>query len=325
MNISAFQLLFDAMYFMNIPQSVSRLPVYTAIFSALLISIAGCSKEKSASAPTQVVAKVNGAEISVHQLNAAMANVPGLTRETVDQARRTVLDKLVEQQLAVEQAVDQKLDRSPEVMMAMETAKRDILARAYLEKTISALPKVTTEEAQKYYKEHPQLFAQRRVFNLQEIVMPAQNAPVEKLRDMAGAKSMDEISNWLKQQNIAFSANATSRSSDQLPLDMVPKLHEMKDGQSAVFASPQAVSVIRIAASQAAPVDEATALPRIQQFLANQRASSEIAANIKQLKDKAKIEIVMANGETAKPAAPEPAAAAKPAPGNIEKGVAGLK
>jgi EpsD family peptidyl-prolyl cis-trans isomerase len=309
---------------MNIQPSVYRLPVYAMVLSSLLIGVSGCGKDKSAGAATQVVAKVNGAEISVHQLNNALANVPGLTRETVDQAKRTVLDKLVDQQLAVEQALDQKLDRSPEVVMALEAARRDILTRAYFDKTLAALPKFTVEDAQKYYKEHPQLFAQRRVFNLQEIVMPAQNAPVEKLREMAGTKSMDDIAAWLKQQNIAFSGNATTRSSDQVPLDMLPRLHLLKDGQGAIFATPQAVSVVRVAASQPAPIDEATAIPRIQQFLTNQRATTEIAANIKQLKEKAKVEIVEANVDTPKVAAADPAAM-KPAPGNVEKGVAGLK
>lgn len=285
----------------------------------------GCSKEKSASAPTQVVAKVNGVEISVHQLNNALSRVPNVTQETFEQARRGVLDRLVEQQLAVEQAVNQKLDRSPEVVMAIEEAKRDILMRAYFDKTLAALPKFTVEDAQKYYKEHPELFAQRRVLNLQEITIPAEAAPVDKLKEMAGTKSMDEIAAWLKQQKIVFSGNASTRSSDQLPLDMVPRLYALKDGQATVFVTPQAVSVVRVAASQPAPVDEAAAIPRIQQFLTNQRAGTEIAANIRQLKEKAKIDIVSANNEPPKAAVAEPPASAKPSPSNVQKGVAGLK
>jgi hypothetical protein len=154
---------------------------------------------------------------------------------------------------------------------------------------------------------------------------------------------MDQIAEWLKSQNIKYQGNAVVRPAEQVSLDILPKLHEMKDGQIAVFATPQAVSVVRVAASQSVPVDEATAVPKIQMYLANQRANDAVAADIKQLKSKAKIEYV---GEFAKSAAAAPApvtapaatpapapaaapAAAAPAGGlskqSLDKGVSGLK
>ena len=42
-------------------------------------------------------------------------------------ARREVLDRLVDQELAVEKAIEKKLDRSPEVLLALENARREIL------------------------------------------------------------------------------------------------------------------------------------------------------------------------------------------------------
>jgi EpsD family peptidyl-prolyl cis-trans isomerase len=331
---------------MTSSSSGRRLALLTALLLGAALALGGCGKDKEKKAATQVAAKVNGDEISVHQINNVLARTQGIPPEMADKARREVLDKLIDQQLAVQQATEKKLDRSPEVMMAIEAARQEILARAYFDQLLSTQPKPSAEEAKKYYAEHPPLFAQRRVYNLQEIVMPAQGAPLAKLRELAAGKSIDDIVKFLKEQNVRYSANAVTRPAEQVPLEILAKLAELKDGQIGVFELPGAVSVVRVAASQAAPVDEATAVPRIQQFLANKAANEAVAAELKQLKDKAKIEIVSdfakaedkaAPAEAAKPAekaetkpdakpdAKADAAAPAPAAVNVEKGVAGLK
>ena len=70
-------------------------------------------------------ARVNGAEITVHQINQLLSRVPGVTEEAAPKLRQEVLTKLIDQQLAVEQALGKKLDRQPEVMAALEASKRD--------------------------------------------------------------------------------------------------------------------------------------------------------------------------------------------------------
>jgi len=101
--------------------------------------------------------------------------------------------------------------------------------------------------------------------------------------------------------------------------------------------TPQAITLLRVASSQPSPVAEAAALPRIEQFLTNQRASEAVAANIKQLRAAAKITYMgeFAKTEGSATAPPASAKAAAPAPTSvapaadsktaIEKGVAGLK
>jgi EpsD family peptidyl-prolyl cis-trans isomerase len=244
---------------------------------------------------------------------------------------REVLEKLIDQQLAVEQATEDKLHRSPEVVAQIEAARRDILARAYMQKVAGALPKPSAEEVKKYYAEHPQLFSERRLFNIQEIVVPGAPGVAEQLRAfVAAGKPIVEIANWLKSKEIKFDGGSATRAAEQIPLERLPQIHAMKDGQSVVLESPQATTLLRVASSQSSPVAEAAALPRIEQFLTNQRASAAVADNIKQLRTAAKISYM---GEFAKPAASSPVAAptpvaSAPAADNksaIEKGVAGLK
>lgn len=255
--------------------------------------LAGCgNKDSGQPSASQIAAKVNSGEISVHQINYLLARTGASASnpEMAPKVRHQILDKLVDQELAVEQAISKKLDRSPEVLMALENARREILARAYLEQLTAALPQPSIEEAKKYYSEHPQLFAERRVYSIQEIVVPVAAGVAEDLRQMFDSgKPMEGIANWLKSKEIKFAAGSATRPAEQIPLELLPKIHPLKVGEGLVIQAPQSITLMRVAASQLAPITEAAALPRIQQFLANQKAAEVARQEIKLLKDKAQI------------------------------------
>lgn len=260
---------------------------------ALVVAFAaGCGKKEGQKTATQVAAKVDSDEITVHQVNDVLARTPGVTPEVADRAKREILDKLIDQQLARRQAMKKELDHAPRVMQALEAAKSEILARAYLEQVAAALPKPSAEETKKYYAEHPELFAQRRIFSLEEIAVASKDVPAAVLRERAAkARSIQEIAEWLKSQGVGFVPNRGVRAAEQLPLELLPKVQAVKEGEILVFeAAGGFLQVIRVVGFKAEPVDEATATPRIQQFLFNQRSSEAIVREMKQLKAQAKIE-----------------------------------
>jgi len=313
------------------------------IVSSVVLGITGCgNKDTEKPKPaTQIAAKVNSGEISVHQLNYVLTRTPGagtVSPEMAPKLRREVLDRLVDQELAVEKAIEKKLDRSPEVLLALENARREVLARAYVDQITAGEPKPTVEEAKKYYAENPPLFAERRIYNIQEIVLPAAAGIAVELRAMADAgKPMEEIANWLKGRGIKFAAGSATRSAEQIPLELLPKIHPLKIGQSLILEGPQTITVMRLAGAQSAPVLEEAALPRIQQFLGNQRAAETAKQEFKTLKASAKITYMgefADDGKLQNAAAPatreakDTAVATPSAAGAgvaVERGVAGLK
>lgn len=295
--------------------------------AALLLAACG-AKDDDKKAATQAAARVNGAEITVHQINQILGRLPGISEETAPKARQEVLGKLIDQQLAVEQAIDKKLDRQPEVMAALEAARREVLARVYLEQAAAAKGRPTPEEGKKYYDEHPELFAQRRIYNLREVTVEKNEELMPALREkLASAKSMDEVAAWLKQKEARFSAQGGVRPAEQIPLDLLASLHKMKDGQTTVFDTSRGIVIVQVAATQQAPVDEKTAMPRIMQFLANQRSKEVADAEVKQLREKAKIEYLGDFAAAAPVAAAAPAVPPAPSSeaGNVGKAIGGLK
>lgn len=267
---------------------------------AVALAATGCGKKDKGA--TQVVASVDGEEISVHQINAILSKARGITPESLPNAKVEILGGLVEQQLAINLATSKKLDRTPEVVAAIEAARREILARAAMEQIASAQPKPTDDEAKKYYAEHPALFSERRVYNLQEVALGKGSSGVEQIRaQVAVVKSMEEMVNWLKEKKLEFTVNGGTRPAEQLPLEVLPKLHAFKDGQIGMLEGKDNYLIVRVVASRVQPVTEAQALPTIKVFLANQRGAEAVKQAKDEMKAKAKIEYFgeFAGGEAA--------------------------
>jgi EpsD family peptidyl-prolyl cis-trans isomerase len=255
---------------------------------------AGCDSKQDPKVATQVAARVNADEITVHQINNILNRSQSIAPEVAAQTKRDVLDRLVDQQLARQKAIENELDRSPSVVQTIEAAKTEILARAYLERLTAAIPGTAAWEVEKYYKEHPELFAQRRLFNLEEIAFAAKSDVASGLREhLPRARSMQEIADWLQSREIKFAVNRGVRAAEQISLEILPKVHGMKEGQNQLFeVGSERYLVIRVIGYKVEPVDAATAAPRIQQFLFNQRSRETIAREMKTLRERAKIEYV---------------------------------
>jgi len=286
----------------------------------------GCSGKDAQTLTTQVAAKVGSEEISIHQINQVLSrsSMSISAPQSVQALRADVLEKLIDQQLVAEQAIEARLHRSPEVLAQIDAARREVLARAYVQQLTDTIPKPAIEESRKYFRDHPQLFSERRVFSLQEIQLTPDSGVVEQVREqLAGGKSMGDVAAWLKAHDIPFGDGAATRAAEQIPLDLLARLQALKDGQSAIVQTPRGVTVLRITSSQAAPVTEEAALPRIEQFLMNQRGAEALSQTMKRLRAKATVSY---SGDFAKTAPPTAAAADTSNAGSaVEKGNGALK
>jgi EpsD family peptidyl-prolyl cis-trans isomerase len=272
--------------------------------SAALMAACG-GGDKGAS---QTAARVNKDEVTVHQINFVLQQQRGLKPEQADAAGRQVLERLIDQQLALQKADDLKLDRDPRVVQQLEAARREILARAYAEKVGEAAPKPTPEEIRKYYDEKPALFRERRVYSIQEIAIEATPAQVPELREqLAASKNINEFVEYLKTKELRFTGNQAVRAAEQLPLNSLDTFARMKDGQALIVPTATGAQVIVLAGSRSQPVAEEQARPLIEQYLLNERKRKLVEDDVKALRAAAKLEYV---GKFAEPAASAPASAA---------------
>ena len=265
-----------------------------AALLAVTLVLAGCGDKKDKEKPaSQTAAKVNKEEITVHQINYVLQQQRGLAPEQAASASKQVLERLIDQELALQKAHDQKLDREPRVVQQLEAARREIVARAYVEKIAAGAPKPSPAEIKAYYDTHPALFKERRVYNLQELAIQAKPEQVPELQaKLAAAKDLPEFLNYLKTADFKFAANQAVRAAEQLPLASVDKFAQMKDGQTIFSATPAGAQVVILAGSRSQPVDEAQATPAVEQFLWNERKRKVVEDDVKAMRGTSKLEYV---------------------------------
>ena len=269
-----------------------------ALAAAALLTACGGDKGDKAS---QTAAKVNKEEITVHQINFVLQRQPGLKPEQAEMAGRQVLERLIDQELAVQKAQEQKLDRDPGVVQQIEAAKREIIARAYADRIGAALAKPTNEEITRYYGEKPALFKERRIYSLQELNIEAKPEQFEAVRaKLSASKNVNEFVDFLRSNDFHFTGNQAVRAAEQLPLASLDGIAKMKDGDSIVTPTPAGMTVLTLVGSRSQPVDEARARAPIEAFLLNQRKADAVQKDLKALRDSSKIEYV---GKFAEPAA----------------------
>lgn len=294
-----------------------------ALCLCLALSLGACNKTKEGA--TQLAARVNAGEITVHQVNFALQNANISSADQGKEASVQVLNHLVDQELLVQQAREKKLDRDPAVMQAIEEARREVLARAYLARLPGASIKPGDEEVKRYYAQHPELFSDRRIYSLREVLIAKDPGIAEQVSARIDkSKNLEDLVAWLKETKIRHAANAAVKPAEQIPLDSLARFHAMSDGEIKILDTPQAIAVVQRLTTRSEPVDIARARPMIEQFLGNRQRTEAAEAELKRLKASAKIEYL---GEFAKrmPTVAASAAGQGAPESGFAKGVKGLK
>jgi EpsD family peptidyl-prolyl cis-trans isomerase len=242
---------------------------------------------------TQVIAKVNGDEISIHQLNFQLARMGQVSEEQSKLASKQILARLVDQQLLKQRALEAKLDRDPKTLQAIESSKDEILGQAYMDQLMSKAAKPSKAEIEAFYQDNPELFANRRIYRLQELVVDINKDKFAEVQDsLKDIKTMNEVAIWLRGKNYPFTANSNVRAAEQLPLEMLKKLHPIKDGEWVAVPTERSLNIVHLAASQSKPISLDNATPFIQQYFLNQNKSKLAKKEMETLNSNAKIEFI---------------------------------
>jgi EpsD family peptidyl-prolyl cis-trans isomerase len=269
-----------------------RLAVMATVCAAVVLTGCGGKKDKEAVA-SQTAAKVNKQELTVHQINFVLQQQRGLRQDQLESASHQVLERLIDQELALQKAEESKIDRDPGVQQQLEAARREIIARAYVDRIGAGAAKPTPEQVKQFYETKPALFKARAIYNLQEILVEATPQQVAELKPkVQAAKNANEIVELLRGAGLKFAANQAVRAAEQLPLQSLDAFAAMKEGEVRVDPAPNGMRIVVLAGLRQAPVSLEQATPAIEQYLLNDHKRELIAAHLKQLRADAKIEYV---------------------------------
>lgn len=271
-----------------------------ASMSLSTLLLGGCGAGDPPKGASQVAARVGGYEITVHQINAALARIGNARPDQLKQASATALERLIDQELLIAQAEVQKIDRDPAVMQALDAARREIVARAYLERVVGSVGRADSADVSQFYRDNPELFAMRRVYAVQELNIVAAPERHAEIRAVLGkTPNLDGFVGWLRRESISFTPGGGVKPAEELPLEVLRQLFKMRDGQTGVLSSSTGLLVVHLAASREQPFDETAAAPLIERYLANRKKGQIAQVELKHLRERANIEYV---GEFSTPA-----------------------
>lgn len=250
----------------------------TAIMLAALAAVSACDKGKNAAgtgsatsstktaADSQVVARVGGEEITVHQLNAELATIPSAAVKDPKELQKEVLRAIVFRTAMRQLAVKEKLDRDPQISLLLRAAQDKLLADAYLKQQTGSTPPPTISDVDKFVVDHPMQFDDRRIYQLTRLTIPADQYSDLMVPMFDEKESFADLEAYLNEKSIQYTMTDVRVASSDFPSEVQTQLAHFKAGDNVVVRGGSAAVILKIKSWVAAP------LPREQ--------SREIAQNM---------------------------------------------
>ena len=292
-------------------------------FAAIAVAMAlGCGVVAAADLSQHAVAaRVIGTAITVADLSAVEPAANGVITPQRDSEQKT-LQALIDEQLLVQQAESAKLDRDPQVMTAIQDARRAVLVNEWLKRIIGQVELPSDDSISSYYAAHAGQFSERRTFSLRVAEITGQPEQLQMLQKQClTAKSLEEVSLIARQSGLSSHESTLEKTSDRLSED---SLHRVvgADAENPLIVNIQGnhLEVVQPTSSRPDPLDPAMARPMISQILISQLAKQRVDAAIATLRAKATIEVVASSATNS------PASAAAPRQPTLQEDIAhGLK
>ena len=233
---------------------------------------------------SQVVATVNGHEITVTQLNHALESAG--VREVTATARKRALESLATEELLVQAALQNDIDRDAGFVLALEQSRRKLLSQFFAERMIYPKAIISTAEVIDYYNKQPLLFAQRRRFRLTTFQAAAADLSPAVTAELEAVNSVEKVRGVLDAHGIKYTTELASISPEQLPVDELDDYANAAVGD--LFVNPRDdgnVLLMSVAAiEEDVPMTLERARPLIEEYLhnaRNQAAAADYAARVR--------------------------------------------
>ncbi|HSZ50357.1 MAG TPA: hypothetical protein VK801_02190 [Caulobacteraceae bacterium] len=292
-----------------------------ALAAAFCGVLAACNN--GAKTPTgQVVATLGRQEITMRDVKAELGNYNAPDAKTMKLAENAGLRNIVGRSIVADEARKEGLDKTPDFALAKQRAIDTLLVQALQEKIVSQVPKATTDEAQRFADAHPDMFAQRKIYVLDQLQMrrPTDPAVVKALEPL---KTFDQIQAYLTQQKIPFQRDTAGLDALTADPRLIEAVQKLPPGELFVLPAGQLLTVNQIKDTRIEPVPADKAVALAQQIMTRQRTEEAVrrrfqqlfAQNFKQVKFSKEFADLNAAVSAAPAAAKPPAAAPAAAPG----------
>lgn len=275
----------------NMMDKKSMMTKTTMVAAALVMALGmtGCGDKEKDKSPSQVLAKVNGKEITVLQLNYLLAQNQRLDKAQ-QQGKQKLLDDLIQQELLVQKAEELKLDRNPNVLQSIEFTKRQILAQAAAAQLFGKAKEPSDIEIKKYYDAHPLIFADRRIYDISVFVIKADSLSPTVGAQLNHSANGEETTKILKSAGVNYTSTESKAPAELLPEPVLNQIQKMNVGDIVQVKEGVSMLMMQLKGSESAPITYDKAKTVIANRLKQTNMQSEGLVKLEDVKKQAKIE-----------------------------------
>jgi EpsD family peptidyl-prolyl cis-trans isomerase len=265
----------------------AKKPILTgALLAGSALFLAACGDK----APEgQVVAVVNGDEVTQQEVNLAIndARIPDGADE--DAVRNGALSTLINRRLAAEIAREEGIDATPEYIVRSKQVDEALLVQMLTRKYSNDMPAPSAAEIDTFITENPQMFAERKIIAADQIRFstPARNDYLDALAD---AQTLDQVQAALNRLGIRFERGNTQIDTATLDPGLYAKVMEVGAREPIVIPAGPAVTATQILRMEEKPIanDEARAVA--ERSMRQQNVRTTLNERLKKAKEEAGID-----------------------------------
>lgn len=280
-------------------------------------ALAACNTSSDTALPAgQTIARVDGEDVTIHELNAELKGVPlptGPARQAVEQQ---ALQRIIDRRILAGLARDRKLDKSPDYVLLKNRAEEAVLVSLLQQSMADRAKRPSIQDARRFVADNPSLFAERKLLTLDQIVfaMPQDSG---KLQQLAPMKSMTEVEKWLIENGLQYRRQPGRIDTLQIDPAAARRIASLPPGEVFIVPANAMVSANVVTKVDPSPVPEAAATQLAMNILQNRAvlatASRELEAEVKKHRKSVVYQAGFAPPRPQAPAGSQPAGAAIPA------------
>ena len=268
----------------------------SSFFYLLLLActIAGCSPEPEKKDAGRVAATVNGIEITQREVTALYERTAtaGVSEEIRSNQQRAILAGLVRSELLAQKAAAENLDRSPEFVLTMHEARRQVLAGMAEKGMLASIKPLSDEALQGVVKQNPLIFGERKLLVYEQVLMPVVDVPfLQSLNVAAGnGASLSHLVDSIKAKKLQFQQVTQTQSTDQMQPAIARIMSNAKPNVPIVMrVEDKFAMVLMLKSALPIPLVGAAALQTARNITTAQLRNQEFGKKMKNVVDASKI------------------------------------
>lgn len=243
-----------------------------ALTLAAGLQLAGCGDK----APTgQVAAKVGHDEITVQEVQAELNGFNPPDAKTRKLAEQQALQHIIQRKLLARAAEKAGVGKTPD--FAIQKARLDdtLLVQAWQNALVKAVPEPSPEQVQQFIAQHPELYANRKIFQVDQLRMPAINDP-KLFAELKPLNTLDEIAKVLQSHGIQFSTGTASIDSLAISPPLLATIEKLPPGEIFVVPSNNMLVANKITDTKVEPVPNDVAAKLAARYIKTTQAEESV-------------------------------------------------